>query len=307
MALEIPENEQTCDVRCGNRRILLTNLKKVFWPQLGRTKRDLLLYYAAVADNLLPHLKNRAMVMKRYPNGIEGKFFFMKRAPEHRPAWIETCSIPHRAGNVIDFPMAQNLASLLWIVNLGCIDLNQWYGRCDDPDSPDYLHFDLDPVPPAEFSQVREAALLIRDYLEKKKVTAFPKTTGSRGVHIYVPLRREQKQKAVWTVAKRIAFDLAKTHPALLTSEYRIEKRPPGRVLVDYNQNAWGRTLASVYSVRPKPEATVSAPVTWSELEQGVSISDFTMDTMPARLAKVGDLFSPLLRAKSLCSLEALQ
>lgn len=307
MTLEIPEDEETCEVQCGKKRITLTNLKKVFWPQLGKTKRDLLLYYAAVSDCLLPHLKNRAMVMKRYPNGIEGKFFFMKRTPVHHPDWIETCSIPHRAGNIIDFPMAQNLASLLWIVNLGCIDLNQWYGRCDDPDSPDYLHFDLDPVPPADFSQVREAALLIRDYLDKKNVTAYAKTTGSRGVHIYVPLRREPKQKAVWTVAKRIAIDLANTHPELLTSEYRIEKRPPGRVLVDYNQNAWGRTLASVYSIRPKPEATVSAPVTWSELEHGIAISDFTMDTMPERLATVGDLFSPLLSSKSLCPLEALQ
>ena len=307
MALEIPEDEETCEVRCGRKRITLTNLKKIFWPQLGKTKRDLLLYYAAVSDCLLPHLKNRAMVMKRYPNGIEGKFFFMKRTPGHHPDCIETCSIPHRAGNIIDFPMAQNLASLLWIVNLGCIDLNQWYGRCDDPDLPDYLHFDLDPVPPADFSHVRQAALLIRDYLNKKNVSAYPKTTGSRGVHIYVPLRRGPKQKAVWTVAKRIAVELANQNPELLTSEYRIEKRPPGRVLVDYNQNAWGRTLASVYSIRPKPEATVSAPVTWRELERGISISDFTIDTMPKRLAKVGDLFSPLLSAKSLCSLEALQ
>ncbi len=231
----------------------------------------------------------------------------MKRTPAHRPDWIETCSIPHRTGNIIDFPMAQNLASLLWIVNLGCIDLNQWYGRCNDPDLPDYLHFDLDPVAPADFAQVREAALLIRDYLEKKTITAYPKTTGSRGVHIYVPLRRGPKQKAVWTVAKRIAVDLAKAHPELLTSEYRVEKRPPGRILVDYNQNSWGRTLASVYSIRPKPEATVSAPVAWSELERGISISDFTMETMPDRLATVGDLFSRSLGSKSLYPLEALQ
>jgi bifunctional non-homologous end joining protein LigD len=307
MTLEIPADADSCEVQCGKRRVALTNLKKIFWPRLGKTKRDLLLYYSAVADSLLPHLKNRAMVMKRYPNGIEGKFFFMKRAPDHRPEWIQTCSIPHRSGNIIDFPMAQDLASLLWLVNLGCIDLNQWYAQCDDVDTPDYLHFDLDPVAPAEFSQVREAALLIRDYLEKKKVKAYPKTSGSRGLHIYIPLRRGPKQKAVWTVAKSIAVELAKEHPQLLTSEYRIEKRPAGRILVDYNQNAWGRTLASVYSVRPKPEATVSAPFTWSELEAGISISEFTMDTVPKRLAEVGDLFRPLLLAKSLYPLEALQ
>lgn len=307
MNLEIPNDTDTCDLKCGRRRLTLTNLRKVFWPQLGKTKRDLLLYYAAVADDLLPHLKDRALVMKRYPNGIEGKFFFMKRTPEHHPDWLQTCSIPHRSGNVIDFPVAQDLASLLWIVNLGCIDLNQWYGRCDDPNRPDYLHFDLDPVPPANFPQVREAALLIRDYLAKKKVKAYAKTTGSRGVHIYVPLQRKPKQKEVWTVAKRIAVELASAHPTLLTSEYRIEKRPPGHVLVDYNQNAWGRTLASVYSVRPKPEATVSAPLTWDELEQGIAMTDFTMDTMPARLTKMGDLFRPLLRASGSYSLEALQ
>lgn len=307
MTLEIPADADSCEVQCGKRRVALTNLRKVFWPQLGKTKRDLLLYYASVADCLLPHLKNRAMVMKRYPNGIEGKFFFMKRAPDPRPAWIETCSISHRSGNVIGFPIVQDLASLLWLVNLGCIDLNQWYAQCDDVDTPDYLHFDLDPVSPAGFSQVREAALFIRDYLEKQKVKAYPKTSGSRGLHIYIPLRRGPKQKAVWTVAKRIAIELAKENPELLTSEYRIEKRPPGRVLVDYNQNAWGRTLASVYSVRPKPEATVSTPVTWSELETDISISDFTMDTVPKRLAEVGDLFRPLLLAKSLYSLEALQ
>ncbi|HSU29921.1 MAG TPA: non-homologous end-joining DNA ligase [Bryobacteraceae bacterium] len=307
MKLEIPKDQETCEAKCGRKRVTLTNLKKIFWPQLGKTKRDLLLYYAAVADCLIPHLKNRAMVMKRYPNGIEGKFFFMKRTPEYRPEWLETCSIPHRRGNIIDFPVAQDLASLLWIVNLGCIDLNQWYGQCDDPDRPDYLHFDLDPVPPAGFAQVREAALLIHDDLWKKKVKAYAKTTGSRGVHIYVPIQRQPKQKEVWTVAKRTAIRLADMEPGLLTSEYRIEKRPPGRVLVDYNQNAWGRTLASVYSVRPKPEATVSAPVTWEELEQGVDISDFTMDTMPKRLAQVGDLFSPLLRSGPRCPPEALQ
>ena len=285
----------------------LTNLQKVFWPELGKTKRDLLVYYTAVADSLIPHLKDRAMVMKRYPNGIDGKFFFMKRVPGYKPDWLETCSITHRSGNVIDFPMAQDLASLLWIVNLGCIDLNQWYGRCDDVDAPDYLHFDLDPVAPSGFAQVQKAALLIRDYLAKKKVKAYPKTTGSRGIHIYMPLQRGPKQKAVWTVAKRIAFELAALHPELLTAEYRIEKRPAGRVLVDYNQNAWGRTLASVYSVRPKALGTVSAPVTWEELERGMSIEDFTMDTVPERLKKTGDLFKPMLQGTGRCPLEALQ
>jgi bifunctional non-homologous end joining protein LigD len=306
MPIEIPPGTDTCQVKCGKCKLTLTNLQKVFWPELGKTKRDLLLYYDAVSDQLLAHLKDRAMVMKRYPNGIDSKFFFMKRTPAYKPEWLQTCSIEHRSGNVIDFPMVQDLASLLWIVNLGCIDLNQWYARCDEVNRPDYLHFDLDPVAPAGFAQVREAALIIRDYLDKRNIPSYPKTTGSRGIHIYIPLQRKPLQKEVWTVAKRISIELANANPALLTSEYRIEKRPPGRVLVDYNQNAWGRTLASLYSVRPTPLAMVSTPVTWDEVAAGVDISEFTMDTVPSRLAAQGDLFKPLLMSRARVTLDSL-
>jgi bifunctional non-homologous end joining protein LigD len=306
MSIEIPPDAETCDVKYGNKKITLTNLKKIFWPDLGKTKRDLLLYYAAIAPALLPHLKDRAMVMKRYPNGIDGKFFFMKRTPAYRPEWLETCSIEHGSGSIIDFPIAQDLASLLWIVNLDCIDFNPWYARCDDVNRPDFLHFDLDPVPPAEFDQVRLVALLVKRYLDERHVESYAKTTGSRGIHIYVPIQRKPLQKEVWRVAKRIAIELADQSPDAMTSEYRVALRPAGRVLVDYNQNAWGRTLASVYSVRPRPEASVSAPVTWEEVEAGISIADFTMDTVPPRVVKLGDLFKPVLRQRSRCPLEAL-
>ncbi len=307
MSIEIPIGVDSCEVRCGRRTVTVTNLQKVFWPALGKTKRDLLLYYATVADYLLPHLRDRAMVMKRYPNGIDGKFFFMKRTPSYQPEWLETCSIEHRSGNVIAFPMVQDLAALLWIVNLGCIDLNQWYARCDEVNRPDYLHFDLDPVAPAGFVEVRKAALLIRDYLGARSLESYPKTTGSRGIHIYVPLQRKSTQKEVWQVAKTISQELAAEHPGLLTSEYRIEKRPPGRILVDYNQNAWGRTLASVYSIRPTERATISTPVTWEEVEQGIELSAFTLDSVPARLEQVGDLFKPLLMQRSRHPLDALK
>ncbi len=306
MTIEIPPDTETCDVKYGTKKVTLTNLKKIFWPALGKTKRDLLLYYIAVAPALLPHVKDRAMVMKRYPNGIEGKFFFMKRTPLYRPEWLETCSIEHKSGNIIDFPIAQDLPSLLWIVNLGCIDLNPWYARCDDVDRPDFLHFDLDPVPPAGFAQVCQVALVLKNYLDGKKVESYAKTTGSRGIHIYVPIQRKPVQKEVWRVAKKIAFELAKQHPESITSEYRVALRPEGRVLVDYNQNAWGRTLASVYSVRPRPEGTVSGPVTWEEVAGGISISDLTMDSVPARIEKLGDLFKPVLRQRSRCPLESL-
>ena len=291
----IPTDRDTVEVRLGGRAATLTNLRKPFWDRPRITKGDLLRYYATVAPYLLPHLRDRAMVMKRYPNGAAGDFFFMKRAPSPRPDWIETCAIRHASGNVIDFPIVQDLLSLLWVVNLGCIDLNQWYARCDDVDRPDYLHFDLDPVPGAGFERVRETALLLREALDGIGMPSYPKTTGSRGIHVYVPIVRGPVQKTVWGVAKALAQALARARPKLVTAEYRIAKRPAGRVLVDYNQNAWGRTLASVYSVRPRPNVTVSTPVTWEEVARGVRMEDFRLDTVPARLAKKGDLFAPLL------------
>jgi bifunctional non-homologous end joining protein LigD len=218
----------------------------------------------------------------------------MKRAPSPRPEWIETCAIRHRSESVIDFPMIQDLASLLWVVNLGCIDLNPWYARCDDVDRPDYLHFDLDPVVGASFDDVLEAALIVREALETLGMDPLVKTTGSSGVHLYVAIERGPLQKEVWTFARALAQALEQQHPKLLTAEYRIAERPRGTVLVDYNQNAWGRTLASVYSPRPKPRAPVSTPVTWAEVERGFAIDDFRLDNVPARLAKLGDLWAPL-------------
>ena len=299
----IPRDKQDTELEIGGRAVRLTNLGKIFWPELGLTKRDLLQDHADVSSALLPHLVDRAMVMKRYPNGAAGKCFFMKRAPSPRPAWIETCAIEHASGNIIDFPMVQDAASLLWVVNLGCIDLNQWYARCDDVDRPDYLHFDLDPVPGAEFETVRQTALIVRAALEGLGMEPLAKTTGSRGIHVYVPIVRGPTQKEVWRFAKRLAQDLAKLKPDLITAEYRIAKRPPGRVLVDYNQNAWGRTLASIYSPRPTPQATVSAPVTWEELEGGALIADFRIENMPSRIAAIGDLWSPLLAKRGRCEL----
>lgn len=303
--LKIPRAEESVSLTLSGRTVTLTNLHKLFWPELGITKGDLLQYYADVAPALIPHLKDRAMVMKRYPHGAAGEFFFMKRAPSPRPDWIETCSIEHSSGNVIDFPIIQDLAALLWVVNLGCIDLNQWYARCDDVDRPDYLHFDLDPVPGADFAKVRETALLVHEALDSLKMPNYPKTTGSKGIHVYVPIVRGPTQKAVWTFAKEFARLMETRDPKLVTAEYKIAKRPKGRVLVDYNQNAWGRTLASIYSVRPKPRATVSTPVTWKEVAGGVAIDDFRMDNVPARVRKRGDLWKPLLERKGRFPLES--
>jgi bifunctional non-homologous end joining protein LigD len=297
-SLTIPRDQDHVVLDSDGREVRLTNLRKIFWADLRLTKGDLLQYYADMADLLIPHLRDRAMVMKRYPHGAAGPFFFMKRAPSPRPAWITTCSIEHDSGNVIDFPMIQDRAALLWVINLGCIDLNQWYARCDDVERPDYLHFDLDPGAGAPFERVLETALVVHEALDALGMPSLVKTTGSKGLHVYVPIVRGPLQKQVWTFAKALARELASRHPAIMTAEYRVAKRPRGRVLVDYNQNAWGRTLASIYSVRPRPEATVSTPITWGQVQRGVRIEDFTMRNLPARVGKLGDLWKPLLQAR---------
>jgi bifunctional non-homologous end joining protein LigD len=301
----IPVGENQCELGVDGKRLRLTNLNKVFWPEEGYTKRDLLQYYLDVAGALLPHLADRAMVMKRYPNGIEGDFFFMKRVPSHRPDWLATCSIEHSSGSVIDFPVVADRASLLWVVNLGCVDLNQWYARCDDINRPDYLHFDLDPTEGADFAKVREAALTVHRALQGMEINSLVKTTGSLGLHIYVPIERGPLQKQVWTFAKRFAQSLQQLKPDLMTAEYRIAKRPANRVLVDYNQNAWGRTLASVYSLRPRGRAPVSTPVSWEEVESGIEIEDFTIENVPARVREKGDLWKSLVKGKKRMRLPA--
>ena len=295
--IEIPPDQNDVTIRAGKNEVRLTNLRKVFWAERGVTKGDLLQYYADVASVLVPHLEDRAMVMKRYPHGIAGEFFFMKRTPNPHPDWLQTCSIEHGSGNIIDFPMINDVAALLWVVNLGCIDLNQWYARCDDIDRPDYLHFDLDPGS-ALFSTVREVALVVRDGLKGLGIPAYAKTSGSKGIHVYVPIVRGPVQKQVWTFAKAFAQTVANNYPDLATAEYRIEKRPKGRVLVDYNQNRWGSTLASVYSVRPTPMASVSAPVDWEEIEGGCAIEDFRIDNMRERIAERGDMWSAMVEKK---------
>ena len=302
--VKIPADTDNVVLAVAGREVRLTNLRKPFWPELGVTKGDLIQYYADVAPVLLPHIRDRAMVMKRYPHGAAGKFFFMKRAPTPRPDWIRTCSIGHDA-NIIDFPVIDDLPSLLWVINLGCIDLNQWYARCDDVDRPDYLHFDLDPGEGASFAQVRETALIVADALRSLKMKPLVKTSGSKGLHVYVPIVRGPVQKDVWMFAKALAVDLASRHRALMTSEYRVASRPRGRVLIDYNQNAWGQTLASIYSVRPRPRATVSTPLTWQEVAAGATIEDYRIDNVRQRIEQYGDLWKPLLASRGRTDLSA--
>lgn len=279
-------------VDLGGKRQRVTNLHKPFWP--GITKGDLIRYYVSVSPVLLPHIRDRAMVMRRYPHGASGEAFFMKNAPSPRPEWIRICPIEHERGSFVQFPVIDDVPSLIWVINLGCIDLNQWYARTDDVNRPDYLHFDLDPGS-APFARVIETALYVREALQALKMPAYAKTSGSKGIHVYVPIRRGPTQKEVWTVARAIANELAARRPKLATAVYAVRARPKGRVLIDYNQNAWGRTLASIYSVRPTKHASVSMPVTWKELERGVAIEDFRIDNALARIARKGDLWKKVL------------
>ena len=336
--LRLPKDKSDVVLSIKGNKVRLTNLPKPFWPEDEITKGDLLQYYADVAPYLLPHLRDRAMVMKRYPHGYAGEFFFMKRTPSPKPEWLQTCAIEHASGNIIEFPVIQDLAALLWVVNLGCIDLNPWYARCDDVDRPDYLHFDLDPVTAtaghksirfekvldvalivhellidldpvderADFKKVIETALVVHQELDAFKLPNYAKTTGSRGIHVYVPIVRGPLQKEVWTFAKNFAVAVAQKYSNLITSEYRIAKRPKEHVLVDYNQNAWGRTLASVYSVRPKPQAPVSAPLTWDELEREPRMEEFRLENMPHRLKSRGDLWKPMLAKRGRFDLRPL-
>ena len=301
MAVEsivIPTRVDNAILKVDGRDVRLTNLRKPFWPELGITKGALIQYYADVARVLLPHIRDRAMVMRRYPNGAAGASFFMKEAPSPRPAWIRICAIDHGDGKVVNFPVINDRASLLWLINLGCIDLNQWYARCDDVHRPDYLHFDLDPGEGTTFEQASECGLIVRDALTTLGMKPYVKTTGSRGLHVYVALKRGPLQDVVHTFAKALATELASRNPKLMTVGYRVAARPKGRVVVDYKQNAWGQTLASIYSVRPKPRATVSTPVAWKELEKGVRLEDFRIDNVRQRITKLGDLWKPLLSAK---------
>jgi len=294
----IPTDTNDVTLTVDRREVRLTNLRKPFWPERGITKGDLIQYYADVAPVLLPHIADRAMVMKRYPHGAAGEFFFMKRAPEPRPAWIRICSIDHGSKGIIPFPVIDDVPSLLWVINLGCIDLNQWYARCDDIDRPDYMHFDLDPGDDVRFPQVLECALIVREALETLSMKPLVKTSGSKGLHVYVPIVRGPEQGRVRELAQKIADVLAAARPKLMTSEYRRANRPKGRVLVDYNQNRWGSTLASIYSVRPTPLATVSTPITWDEVAARVRIEDFRLDNVRERIAEVGDVWKPLLAAR---------
>jgi bifunctional non-homologous end joining protein LigD len=286
----------------GRRKVKLTNLDKPFWPEEGITKGDLLAYYHEVAPVLVPHLKGRPFTMRRYPDGAHGKAFFQKDAPSHMPDWIKTVSVEvttrdkPRQRRTIRAPLVDDEAALLWMVNMGCIDMNAWYSRVPKLDRPDFVLFDLDPSPDVGFAEVVQVALLVREALDALGLASFPKTSSGRGMHVVVPIARRSTYDDTRQFAEIVAGALAQTHRGLVTTEWSKAKRRG--VLIDANQNGEGKTIASPYSVRPRPGAPVSTPLRWDEVTEKLNPAIYTMDVVLDRVRRYGDLFEGVLTTR---------
>jgi bifunctional non-homologous end joining protein LigD len=287
-------------VKRGKRELRLSNLDKPFWPEQGITKGDLIAYYRDVAEVLVPHLRNRPFTMKRYPDGWQGKFFFQKQAPSHMPDWIPRTAQPAstREGEkkVIDYALVNDDLALMWMANMGCIDLHAWSSRVDKPERPDWVMFDLDPSEGATFEDVVEVARLVKETLELLELESYPKTSGSRGIHVLVPVARRHSFAQAREFASIVGNALARAHPGVVTTEWSRAKRKG--VLVDANQNRPGATNAMVYSVRPRAGAPVSTPLRWDEVKSGLDPTAFTMEAVLDRVAKHGDLYEGVLGGK---------
>jgi len=290
------------EIEKGRRNLKLSNLEKVFWPEEGITKGDLLSYYRDVAPVVIPHIHDRPFTLKRFPDGWKGNFFFQKDAPKHMPDWIPTVAVqattretPRRT-RTIHAPLVNDELALLWMVNMGCIDLNTWYSRVDKPDRPEFVLFDLDPSPDVGFAETIEVALLVKQALDALELESFPKTSGADGIHVLVPIARRHTYEDTRQFAEIIARALAATHRGLVTTEWSKAKRRG--VLIDSNQNGEGKTIASVYSVRPKEGAPVSTPLRWEEVNSELDPAAFTMDAVRQRIARNGDLYEGVLTTK---------
>ena len=277
-----------------HRQVRLSNVDKVFWPDAGYTKGDLIQYYASIAPVLLPHLAGRALSLSRYPDGIEGNTFYEKQCPSHAPEWIIRAPIPSGSrGEVIGYCTAPDIESLMWIANMAAIEMHPWLSRVQHPESPDFALFDLDPQEGSTWEQVVYVAGLINVLLERLGLAAYPKTSGSRGMHILVPLEPTHDYARVRRFVETVGRMVATADSDAATLEWDMARRGP-RVFIDHNQNVGGKTTAAVYSVRPKPGAPVSTPLLWDEIGS-VQPADFTIATIWERLRKHGDLYAPVL------------
>jgi len=279
-------------------RVTLSSADRVLFPESGETKGDLFAYYGRVADSILPHLRDRPFTMKRWREGLSGGSFFQKQAPKGIPKWIKTRQFvthPREGGSrLVDFPLVNDRDALLWMVQMHCIDMNAWYSRVDKPDRPDFVLFDLDPPDEGDgFEQAIEVAHLIRELLDELALPGYLKTSGADGIHVVAPITRRSTFEDTYAFAEQASRLLESRHPGLVTTEWLKKKREG--VLVDHRQNGWGKTIASAYSVRPKPGAPVSTPLRWDELRSGIKPGDFTMKVALDRVAKHGDLFAAVL------------
>ena len=273
-------------IAVAGREVLVSNPHKVLFPRAGYTKLDLVRYYIAVAEGALRGAGGRPNVLVRYPNGIDGEFFFQKRAPASRPDWIEVVTLSFPSGRTAEELVPNDAAALAWMANLACLELHPHPVRADDLDHPDELRVDLDPVPGIEWRQLQEVARIVRATLDDVGLVGWPKTSGSRGIHVIVRIERRWTFPEVRRAALALAREVERRAPGLATSKWWKEERHG--VFIDFNQNAKDRTVASAYSVRPQPDARVSAPVTWDEIDE-CNPADFTMATVPARLVRIGD------------------
>ena len=284
MLRHVPARKELLQIE--GREVPISNPEKVFFPQRGYTKLDLVRYYLAVAEGALRGAGGRPMALKRYVHGAEGEFFFQKRAPESRPLWIEVVELKFPSGRTAREVVLRDAAQLVWIINLGCLDLHPHPVRAEDLDHPDELRVDLDPVPGVPWAQVREVALLAREVLQEHGLTGWPKTSGSRGIHVNVRIAPRWTFQEVRAAALALAREVERRAPTLATSKWWKEERHG--VFLDYNQNAKDRTVASAYSVRPTPDARVSTPLSWEEVPS-VEPEAFTLKTVPERFARIGD------------------
>jgi bifunctional non-homologous end joining protein LigD len=282
--------------------VKLSNPDKLFWADEGIAKADLFEYYRAVAPVLVPHLRERPFTMRRYPDGAAGKAFFQKDAPKGTPEWIPTFHVrvstresPPRK-KWIDAPLVNDEDALLWMVNMGCIDMNTWYSRVDKPDRPDFVLFDLDPSPDVGFAETIQVALIVKAALDALGLVSFPKTSSADGMHILVPIERRYTFDDTREFSEIVARAIARAHHGLATNEWSKAKRRG--VLIDSNQNGEGKTIASAYSVRPRPGAPVSTPLRWDEVNDTLDPLAFTMDVVLDRVRKHGDLFEGVLTTR---------
>ncbi len=279
-------------------RVKLSSAERVLFPEDGITKGDLFEYYRAVAPVIVPHLCDRPFTMKRWREGIAGQAFFQKQAPKGMPKWIKTRQFrthPREGGSrLVDFPLVNDADTLLWMVQMHCIDMNAWYSRVHKPHRPDFVLFDLDPPDePDGFAQAIEVAHLICALLEELELPGYVKTSGADGIHVVAPITRRSTFEQTYDFAEGASRLLESRHDGLVTTEWLKKKRRG--VLVDHRQNGWGKTIASVYSVRPKPGAPVSTPLRWDELTPDVRPRDFTMDVALRRIEEHGELFAAVL------------